>query len=142
MFYSKSSGFYSRQLHCAAIPSDAVELTDAQYRALLDGQAAGKRIVAGADGKPVLADPPAPTADQLAVQARARRDALVGSTDWVIARHRDQVETGVKTSLSGAQYTELMQYRQALRDVPAQKGFPSSIAWPAPPSWLAALPQS
>ncbi|GGY03752.1 phage tail assembly chaperone [Paludibacterium paludis] len=140
MLFSKSTGgFYDRSIHCAAIPSDAVELTDAQYRALLDGQSAGKRIVAGADGKPVLADPPAPTADQLAVQARAKRDGLVGSTDWVIARHRDQVETGVKTSITAGQYTELMQYRQALRDVPTQKGFPSSIDWPNIPAFALAL---
>ncbi len=142
-FYSASAnGFFCHELHGRDIPSDAVELTDKQYRDLLDGQSAGKRIVTGADGKPVLADPPAPTAEQLAASARLQRDTLVGQIDWIVARHRDQVEGSLKTSLTSAQYSALMAYRQALRDVPLQKGFPAAVSWPAPPDWLAALTQS
>lgn len=135
-FSASSGGFFCRELHGNDIPSDAVELTDKQYRDLLDGQSAGKRIVAGADGKPVLADPPAPTAEQLAASVRLQRDARVGQTDWIVARHRDQVEGSLKTSLTSAQYSALMAYRQALRDVPLQKGFPTAVSWPTPPDWL------
>lgn len=142
MFYSISTGgFYCRKLHGSTIPADAVELTDKHYRELLDGQSAGKRIVADADGKPVLADPPAPTAEQLAASTRQQRDALIAASDWIVARHRDQVEGSVKVSLTSAQYAALMDYRQSLRDVPAQKGFPPSVSWPVPPDWLAALTQ-
>lgn len=66
MFYAKSTGgFYDTAIHGDAIPSDAVEITVEEHTTLLDGQSSGKRIVAAADGRPVLADPPAPTFDEL-----------------------------------------------------------------------------
>jgi hypothetical protein len=66
MFYAKSTGgFYDRSIHGDAIPADAVEITTEEHAALLDGQSNGKRIVADIDGRPVLADPPAPTLDEL-----------------------------------------------------------------------------
>lgn len=66
IYYSKSTnGFYSAAIHGDAIPAAAVEITTDEYVALLDGQSLGKRIVADADGRPMLADPPAPTFDEL-----------------------------------------------------------------------------
>lgn len=38
------------------LPSDAVAITDDEWRAALDGQANGKVITAGDDGKPLLVD--------------------------------------------------------------------------------------
>ena len=61
MFYSKlTKGFYSVEIHGTKIPPDAVEITDAQWRALLVQQEQGKVIGADAQGKPVAQDPPAP----------------------------------------------------------------------------------
>lgn len=69
MFYSKSTGgFYSAEIHGDAIPSDAVEITVEEHAALLEGQSQGKRIQADANGKPVLADPPATTPEQIIAQ--------------------------------------------------------------------------
>ena len=65
MFYSKSTGgFYTREIHGDNIPTDAVEITEAEHAALLEGQAQGKRIVADENGYPVLQDPPALTLDE------------------------------------------------------------------------------
>ena len=62
MFYSaQTGGFYDRAIHGDNIPADAVEITMDEWRALLDGQAAGKVIVAGKGGKPELQDQPPPT---------------------------------------------------------------------------------
>lgn len=47
------------------IPPDAVEITDEQHAALLDGQTQGKRIEADADGFPALVEPPQPTLSEL-----------------------------------------------------------------------------
>lgn len=47
---------------------------------------------------------------------RIERDVALASTDWLVTRHRDEVETKRPTSLSPAKYTALMNYRQALRD--------------------------
>ena len=69
MFYSKSTGgFYDRSIHGDNIPSDAVEITEAEHAALLEGQSQGKIISADKNGKPVLKDPPPPTADQIIAQ--------------------------------------------------------------------------
>lgn len=58
MLYSKSTkGFYDREIHGNAIPSDAIEITDAEYTALLTEQANGKLIVSDINGKPVAIDP-------------------------------------------------------------------------------------
>ena len=59
-FYAKSTdGFYDSIIHGANIPDDAVDeskwsMTHAQ---LMDAQAAGKTIIADADGNPIAVDP-------------------------------------------------------------------------------------
>jgi hypothetical protein len=59
MFYSKQTGgFYSREIHGDNIPSDSVEITPAEYAALLAGQANGQQIQAAENGFPVLVAPP------------------------------------------------------------------------------------
>ena len=51
---------------------------------------------------------------------RARRDSLLQETDWMAL-------SDVTMS------SEMTTYRQALRDVPAQSGFPFSVTWPNKP---------
>ncbi|WP_051202938.1 hypothetical protein [Desulfovibrio aminophilus] len=59
------------------MPTDAVEITDTEYAALLEAQGLGKVIVPDASGRPVAVDPPAPTAEELAViRAAAIRSEL------------------------------------------------------------------
>lgn len=73
---------------------------------------------------------PVPTTEQLADTARAERDRLIESVRWRIERHSDEL------ALDG-EPTEplepLLQYTQALRDVPQQTGFPESVEWPQCP---------
>ncbi len=58
-------------------------------------------------------------ADKAAAE-RTKRDSLLAATDW--------------QALSDITMTaEMTTYRQALRDVPAQVGFPSAIDWPTSP---------
>lgn len=59
-----------------------------------------------------------------ATAARQQRDKLLADCDWRVAR---AAELGVV--LDPAWST----YRQELRDVPQQPGFPSSITWPVAP---------
>lgn len=76
MIYSKSTGgFYSREIHGDDIPTDAVEITNEEHAALLEGQANGRIIAADANGRPVLQDPPAPTPEQIAAAVTAARAA-------------------------------------------------------------------
>ena len=71
-------------------------------------------------------EPILPTSnDQVASDARAQRNAALQQTDWRIIA---AMESGNALS------DDWKAYRQALRDVPAQKGFPVKIKWPVAPA--------
>lgn len=70
---------------------------------------------------------PAPTTEELAAQARSQRNALIAATDYPMA---------TDYPLTDEKRQELTAYRQALRDVPEQSGFPTEIAWPTKPEWV------
>ena len=60
-------------------------------------------------------------ADHLAKGVRADRNEKLRETDW---------RAGSDLTMSD----EWKAYRQALRDIPAQEGFPDNISWPSEPS--------
>ena len=64
---------------------------------------------------------------QLELEAieRTNRDDLLLRSDWS--------QTNDNT-ISAAKKSEWAVYRQALRDVPLQRGFPYEINWPVKPS--------
>lgn len=72
---------------------------------------------------------------QLESECRSKRDTLLSETDWVVIRHRDEVEEVISTSLSPEEYSSMLSYRRDLRDITKQPGFPKSINWPAKPSF-------
>lgn len=79
--------------------------------------------LAGAYG--VIADyvpPPLPTAEELAAGARRWRNKLLAETDWSQAGDVPQTTKDLWAP-----------YRQALRDVPQQADFPTTIIWPVEP---------
>lgn len=78
--------------------------------------------------------PKPPTAEQIAAQTRAERDAKIEAVRWRIERAKDEAALGVQLT---EPLEPLLQYVQALRDVPAQVGFPQEVAWPIEPE----LPQ-
>ena len=55
-----------------------------------------------------------------ATQVRAQRDALLAASDSM--------------ALADRITDEWRTYRQTLRDVPAQSGFPTNVTWPVEPS--------
>lgn len=83
MFYSKATGgFYDTAIHVDNIPADAVDITKQEHEELLSGQSKGKTIVADASGRPMLQDPPEPTAEQIvAYVTGARAAAYVSESD-------------------------------------------------------------
>ena len=62
----------------------------------------------------------ASTNDRLAAKLREERDQLLAETDWMAL-------SDVTMS------TEMQSYRQALRDITGQAGFPYSVTWPTKP---------
>jgi hypothetical protein len=75
-------------------------------------------------GELVVEPDPGPTEEQLAAAARSQRDALLSQSDWMTVRAMD---TGNPVP------TEWQTYRQALRDITGQPGFPDTINWPEKP---------
>lgn len=55
-------------------------------------------------------------------ELRNRRDQLLAATDWTQAK-----------DIPDAVSSKYAAYRQALRDVPQQSGFPQNIVWPVKP---------
>lgn len=89
----------------------------------------GWRAIASADDIQAAetaseAIPPSVVAAVAASDARATRDGLIAACDWT------QIPDA---SLTAAQRAAWATYRHALRDVPAQAGFPATINWPIKP---------
>lgn len=83
--------------------------------------------------------PPPPTIEELFDRLRSFRDARINAVLWMRERHSDELELGTKTTLTPEQYTALLTYVQALRDLPAQPGAPwdgggTATPWPEMPS--------
>jgi hypothetical protein len=73
------------------------------------------------DGVNLTPPPIQKTTDELQLEARAQRDGLLSASDWT------QVDDAPVDKLAWATY------RQALRDIPLQAGFPAIIDWPVKP---------
>lgn len=121
-FYSMSrKGFFSSELFDEnSMPQDAVEISTEDYDALFQGQSDGK-IISWDESAPCLKDRVF-TNDELSSACRSQRNQLLSSSDWT---QLPDVPDSVKTKWSV--------YRQALRDIPQQSGFPVDVEWPEQP---------
>lgn len=72
---------------------------------------------------------------------REWRNQALASTEWLVARHRDELETERATTLTAEQHRQLQGYRQDLRDWPESEHFPAIEYRPEQPAWLAELIQ-
>ena len=68
---------------------------------------------------------PEPTPEELkerkAAEVRAQRDYLLNKTDYLVSGDYP---------ISAEDLAKVKAYRQALRDIPEQEGFPETVAWP------------
>ncbi len=85
--------------------------------------------------------------DKLAQEIRAKRDELLAETDKEMVLDRlkltmpedismTNIVQGIKeffTSLKEIFLSEIAKYRQSLRDIPQQPGFPYNVDWPERP---------
>jgi hypothetical protein len=126
LYYSKTTrGFYDSSIHTPGqIPSDAVALTAAEYRSVLEAQSRGKVIEPDDNGKPVAVDPPPLSAERLSALLKRQALDVLSHSDITILRC---VERGV--TVPG----EWVTYRQKLREIvstgtgeiPAQPEYPA-----------------
>lgn len=61
-----------------------------------------------------------------AANVRAQRNEKIAQTDWTQGK---DIPENISSKWAA--------YRQALRDVPAQAGFPWTVQWPNDPNWVA-----
>lgn len=62
--------------------------------------------------------------EELAARLRATRDRRLSQSDWLVVKHIEQGQ---------ALPADWAAYRQALRDLPQQPGFPLEVVWPVAP---------
>jgi hypothetical protein len=86
------------------------------------GRAIFAAAVAGEYGAVAEFVPYVPTQEEKAAAIRAERDALLAATDWT---QLPDVPEAIREAYAV--------YRQALRDVPQQSGFPDDVEWPIKP---------
>ena len=68
---------------------------------------------------------PEPTDEEIASRVRAERARKVAATDYLAMPDYPPSEEGK---------VAVMAYRQALRDIPSQEGFPREVVWPEVPA--------
>ncbi|MBD8128353.1 tail fiber assembly protein [Pantoea agglomerans] len=131
-FYSASTnGFYSEEMNGDTIPEDAIEITDEEWGALLDGQSKGKLISSDKKGRPVLKDYPAPTAEQLAVMAASEKAKLLALATIAIDPLQDAADLEIATDKEAASLKAWKTYRVMVNRIDTSKA--PNIDWPKAP---------
>ena len=69
------------------------------------------------------------TDEELASRVRMRRDSMISRTDFYVQPDYPSDPEGLEA---------VKAYRQALRDIPEQSGFPRNVQWPEMPAVLSA----
>ena len=126
IYYSDTiKGFYHDDLSSGVLPSDAIEITSDQWKNLLDGVNIYKQRIELIDGMPTLVGDPQifDLIAALPTNIRLDRDYLLQQCDWT-----------QQPDVPEATRNKWKDYRQALRDVPQQPGFPNTIVWPTKPT--------
>lgn len=83
--------------------------------------------IISADGQKIESFTPpniGPTKAELEARVRTKRDALIEETDYLLMPDYP---------ISEEELAAVKTYRQALRDVPQQDGFPTTVVWPEKP---------
>lgn len=120
-FSPSKLGFYPEELlelyqDAGTLPDDLVQLTDEEVAIYQIGtNPEGMKIAATSEGRPTWV-----SVEVTADDVRTKRDFLLRDTDWWAVADRTMTP-------------EQIAYRQALRDVTSQEGFPTAVVWPTKP---------
>ena len=112
--------------HTSRTPHD--EEMRALIQKIVSADCTTHKIVRGDDLEWMVEKIPEKTPEELEIEAeeriRAQRDYLIGQTDYLLASDYPISEEDLES---------VKAYRQALRDVPQQEGFPDDVQWPTMP---------
>jgi hypothetical protein len=112
LYYYDAEGFWTGSGESAHVVENSTELAPSGFEQRFDGT------------KWVTVETPEPTPEEKAQLVRDERDGLLFMTDWVVSRAYEFGEAVPAVWVA---------YRQALRDVPEQEGFPENVVWPDKP---------
>ncbi len=118
IFYSIATNRFCREDFHEDMPADCREVSPSLHAA---AAARSVGLVLDADGNFVLGKPAPLVLNE--AEARIQRDGLLTASDWT---QLPDVPEETRNAWAA--------YRQALRDVPRQTGFPALIVWPLPPA--------
>lgn len=122
-FYFKNPNLYVGEIIGDMLPPDAIEISEQLWR---DCQRFQWEL--GEGGLPVPIYVEMPTAAEIAAQeTRSARNLALQRSDYMEL-------PSVNKGLTATQRTEILAYRQALRDLPSKDGFPY-LALPNTPEW-------
>lgn len=130
IYYSKTGGFFRRDVHGDAIPLDAISITEEQYTELLAGQSIGHEIVPGPDGCPINIPPTPQTPAEKSAQELLRSMA---TSEQQISILKPAVDGGYAKPTHTQLLADWQRYRYELTLVPEQTGWPESPQWPHEP---------
>ena len=121
-FYSASTnGFYDSEINAGSIPNDAKQISYEQWAFLLSEQSNNKIIQANANGFPEAVEIVITNQEKIDL-ANLKILQILKTTAWTQASD----ETNIN-QLAWATY------RQEVRDVILQPGYPDNIVWPVAP---------
>lgn len=111
------------EVNFEAIPEEYVNFTAVASGDYQHTHEIFARAVAGDFGEVAEFEPKVLTLEEVANTVRVQRDALLSSTDWT---QLPDVPQSTKDLWSP--------YRQALRDITEQEGFPNNVVYPTAPT--------
>lgn len=72
------------------------------------------------------------TTEEKSSYIRKKRDNLINNADVLLLKYEEQVELSVITQ-DDKYRLALLQYKEDLRNIPGQEGFPDKVLWPELP---------
>lgn len=136
-FSASENGFYDDAYRADYVaagtwPDDAAAISDQWYQYLLNGQSLGRIVTVNEYGQPVLADPPAPTKEQLDAEAEALKATLIATASETISILKDAVDLGRATKEEEAHLLAWREYRISLNRIDTSNA--PDIEWPVKPT--------
>ncbi|MDF5893473.1 hypothetical protein P4A93_17845 [Pseudomonas syringae pv. syringae] len=101
------------------------------YQAVVDFLDAGGRATEYAEDIVVQADP--------ALLAKLWVELRLKVSDNLVSQYRDARDLGGELPITPEQFTQLLTWRQAVREWPQVPGYPKEATQPATPDWIEAV---
>lgn len=131
-YAASTNGFYPEDIEYPSLPDDIVDIDISLWEEMFKGQNNGLVITPGEDGRPYLAERPAPTKEQLADINESRKNSLIDSATQKIVVWQTKLLMGRKlTDAETKSLNAWIDYIDSLYSVDTSSG--EDIEWPSEP---------